>query len=102
YRNLSAEFEDFSDNSINEVNVAGSPVSTVGQISTNSTNTFSAASPSKIDVRPTHGKYSYMDPSQYPDDPNMPALKDITYSDDEEDDGAEADFTNLETNLNTE
>nr|GEZ46922.1 uncharacterized mitochondrial protein AtMg00810-like [Tanacetum cinerariifolium] len=26
-----------------------------------------------------------MDPSQYPDDPNMPALKDIFYSDDEED-----------------
>nr|GFD34426.1 hypothetical protein [Tanacetum cinerariifolium] len=41
----------------------------------------------------------YVDPSQYPDDPNMPALEDITYSDDEEDVGAEADFTNLETTI---
>nr|GEW66593.1 hypothetical protein [Tanacetum cinerariifolium] len=38
------------------------------------------------------------DPSQYPDDPNMPELKDITYFDNKEDVGAEADFTNLETN----
>nr|GFC45242.1 hypothetical protein [Tanacetum cinerariifolium] len=30
----------------------------------------------------------------------MPALEDITYSDDEEDVGAEADFSNLETNIN--
>nr|GEX35629.1 hypothetical protein [Tanacetum cinerariifolium] len=67
YRNLSAEFEDFSANSINEVNAADSPVSTVG---------------------PTHGKSSYVDTSQLPDDPNMPELEDITYSDDEEDVGA--------------
>nr|GFB73597.1 hypothetical protein [Tanacetum cinerariifolium] len=99
YRNLSAEFEDFFDNSINEVNVAGTPVPTVGQISTNSTNTFSAAGPSNTDVSLTNGKSSYMDPSQYPDDPNMPSLEDITYSDDEEDVGAEADVTNLETNI---
>nr|GFD13945.1 hypothetical protein [Tanacetum cinerariifolium] len=32
-------------------------------------------------------------------DPNMPELQDITYSDDEEDVGAEADFTNLETTI---
>nr|GEV54693.1 putative ribonuclease H-like domain-containing protein [Tanacetum cinerariifolium] len=31
---------------------------------------------------------------------NMPTLEDITYSDDEEDVGAEADFFNLETNIN--
>nr|GEU66043.1 hypothetical protein [Tanacetum cinerariifolium] len=73
-----------------------------GQISTNNTNTFSAAGPSNTVVSPTHGKYSYMDPSQYPDDPNMPALEDITYSDDEEDVGVEADFTNLETNITEE
>nr|GEW62770.1 ribonuclease H-like domain-containing protein [Tanacetum cinerariifolium] len=36
---------------------------------------------------------------QYPDDPDMPALEDITYSDDEEDVGAEANFSNLETNI---
>nr|GEZ15919.1 putative ribonuclease H-like domain-containing protein [Tanacetum cinerariifolium] len=71
----------------------------VGQISTNSTNTFSIAGPSNTAVSSTHRKYSYVDPSQYPDDPNMPALEDITYSDDEDDVGAEANFTNLETTI---
>nr|GEZ11894.1 hypothetical protein [Tanacetum cinerariifolium] len=37
--------------------------------------------------------------SQYPDDLSMPALEDITYSDDEEDVDTEADFTNLETTI---
>nr|GEV02439.1 copia protein [Tanacetum cinerariifolium] len=78
FRNLSVEFKDFFDNSINEVNAAGTPVPAVG---------------------PTHGKSSYVDTSQYPDDLNMLALEDITYSDDEEDVGAEANFTNLETNI---
>nr|GEU38051.1 hypothetical protein [Tanacetum cinerariifolium] len=73
-RNLSEEFEDFSDNSINEVNAASTLV-------------------------PAVGKSSYVDPSQYPDDPNMPTLEDITYSDDEEDVGAEADFSNLQTSI---
>nr|GEV64091.1 hypothetical protein [Tanacetum cinerariifolium] len=70
FRNLSKEFEDSSDNSINEVNTASTPVPAVGQISTNNTNTFSAV-----------------------------ALEDITYSDDEEDVGAEAGFSNLETTI---
>nr|GEU28806.1 hypothetical protein [Tanacetum cinerariifolium] len=70
YRNLSAEFEDFSDNSINKDNAAGTLVPAVGQLSTNSTNTFSTAE-----------------------------LEDITYSDDEDDVGAEADFNNLETTI---
>nr|GEV43975.1 hypothetical protein [Tanacetum cinerariifolium] len=70
YRNLSAEFEVFSDNSINVVNDADSQVPAVGQISTNSTKTFSAVE-----------------------------LEDITYSDDEEDVGADADFTNLEITI---
>nr|GFA98670.1 copia protein [Tanacetum cinerariifolium] len=61
------------------------PVPAVGQSLTNSTNTFSVASPSNTDVSPTLGKSSYVDPSQYPDDPNMLALEDITYSDEEED-----------------
>nr|GEX87087.1 ribonuclease H-like domain-containing protein [Tanacetum cinerariifolium] len=56
--------------SINEVNVAGTSVPAVGQLFTNRTNTFSA-----------------------------PELEDITYSDDEEAIGAEADFTNLETSI---
>nr|GEU70781.1 hypothetical protein [Tanacetum cinerariifolium] len=50
--------------------IDSTPVLDVGQISTNSTNTFSAA-----------------------------ALEDITYSDDEDDVGAESDFSNLETNI---
>nr|GEZ15025.1 retrovirus-related Pol polyprotein from transposon TNT 1-94 [Tanacetum cinerariifolium] len=85
YRNLSTEFEDFSDNSINKVNTADSLVHTVGKISTNSTNTFSAAGPSNIAVSLIHRKSLYMDPSQYPDDLNIPALEGITYFDDEED-----------------
>nr|GEU84408.1 putative ribonuclease H-like domain-containing protein [Tanacetum cinerariifolium] len=99
FRNLSEEFKDFFDNSINEVNAASTPVPVVGKISTNNTNTFSDAGPSNTAVSLTHGKSSYVDPSQYPDDPNMPALEDITYSDDEEYVGAEADFTNLETTI---
>nr|GFB06092.1 hypothetical protein [Tanacetum cinerariifolium] len=70
YINLSEEFEDFTNNSINVVNAASTPVHAIGQISTNSTNTFSAV-----------------------------ALEDITYFDDEEDIGVEADFTNLETTI---
>nr|GEZ96871.1 retrovirus-related Pol polyprotein from transposon TNT 1-94 [Tanacetum cinerariifolium] len=95
----SIKFKDFFDNSINEINAADSPIPAVGQISTNSTNIFSAAGPSNATVSPTHGKSSYVNTSQYPDDPNMPELEDITDSDDEEDVGAEADFTNLETTI---
>nr|GEU62445.1 putative ribonuclease H-like domain-containing protein [Tanacetum cinerariifolium] len=47
----------------------------------------------------TAGKSSYVDSSQLPDDPNMPELEDITYSDDEYNVGAEADFNNLETSI---
>nr|GEX13736.1 putative ribonuclease H-like domain-containing protein [Tanacetum cinerariifolium] len=102
YRNLSTEFEDFSNNSINEVNAAGNSVLTVGQIFTDSTNTFSTAGPSNAAVIPTHVKSSYVDSSQLPDDLNMPELEDITYSDDEEDVGAEVDFTNLEITITEE
>nr|GEV48325.1 hypothetical protein [Tanacetum cinerariifolium] len=77
YRNLSAEFKDFSANSINEVNVVDSTVPVVGKISTNNTNTFSAVGPSNA----------------------VDKLEDITYYDDKEDVGAEADFTNLETSI---
>nr|GEY58978.1 uncharacterized mitochondrial protein AtMg00810-like [Tanacetum cinerariifolium] len=69
-RNLSEEFEDFSDISINEVDAASTSVPVVGKNSTNSINTFSAA-----------------------------ALEDITYSNDEEDVVAEAEFSNLETSI---
>nr|GEW78915.1 hypothetical protein [Tanacetum cinerariifolium] len=80
-----SKFEDLSDNSINEDNVAGTLVLAVGQLSPNNTNTFSAAGPSNADASPTHGKSSCIDTSQLPDDPNMPELEDITYSDDEDD-----------------
>nr|GEV26905.1 hypothetical protein [Tanacetum cinerariifolium] len=99
YRNLSAEFEDFYDNSINEVNASGTIVPTVGQISPNNTNTFSAAGPSNAAASPTHRKSSCIDASQLPDDLDTPEMEDITYSDDEDDVGAEADFNNLETSI---
>nr|GEZ18095.1 retrovirus-related Pol polyprotein from transposon TNT 1-94 [Tanacetum cinerariifolium] len=73
YKDLNVEFEDCSENSSNKVNTAGSIVPTVGQNSLNSTNTFSAA--------------------------DMPELEDITYSDDEDVVGAEADFNNLESSI---
>nr|GFB59942.1 hypothetical protein [Tanacetum cinerariifolium] len=37
--------------------------------------------------------------SQLPDDTDMPKLEDITYSDDEDVVGAEADFNNLESSI---
>nr|GEW74247.1 hypothetical protein [Tanacetum cinerariifolium] len=99
YRNLSAEFEDFSYNNINEDNAVGSLVPTIGQISPNNTNNFSATGPLNAAANPTHGKSSCIDTSQLLDDPDMPELEDITYSNDEDDVGAEADFNNLETSI---
>nr|GEV73869.1 hypothetical protein [Tanacetum cinerariifolium] len=95
--NLSAKFEDYSDNSINKVNAAVTLVPTVGKILPNSINTFSAASPSNADARPTHEKSLSIDASQLPDDTDMPELEDITYSNDKDDVGVEADF--LETSI---
>nr|GEW64969.1 hypothetical protein [Tanacetum cinerariifolium] len=93
-RDLSLEFEDHSDNSSNDVNAAGSIIPTVGKNSSNSTNPFSAAGPSNITASPTHGKSSFKDASQLPD--NLDMLEDITYFDDENV-GAKTDFNNLET-----
>nr|GEU41147.1 hypothetical protein [Tanacetum cinerariifolium] len=89
----------FFSNSTNGVNVASAPVTVVGPNSTNNTNSFNAAGPSNTVVSPNFeigGKSSYVDPSQYPDNPDMPALEEIVYFDDEEDVGAKADFSNLE------
>nr|GEX16771.1 hypothetical protein [Tanacetum cinerariifolium] len=97
--NPSAEFKDYSNNSINEVNAVGTLVPTVGQISFNSSNTFSADGPSYAAASPTHRKSSFIDASQLLDDLYMPELEDITYFDDEDDVGAEADFNNLETSI---
>nr|GEV88416.1 hypothetical protein [Tanacetum cinerariifolium] len=99
YRDFSAKFEDCFDNSINEFNAAGTIVPTVGQNSPNSTNTFSAPGPSNAAASPTYEKSSFIDASRLSDDPDMPELEDITYSDDEDDVGAEADFNNLETSI---
>nr|GEW25062.1 ribonuclease H-like domain-containing protein [Tanacetum cinerariifolium] len=99
YRDLNAEFGDCSKNSRNKVNAAGSIVLTVGQNYLNSTNTFSAAGPSNTTVSLTYGKSSFIDASQLPNDPDMPELEDITYSNDEDVVGAEADFNNLESSI---
>nr|GEX39028.1 hypothetical protein [Tanacetum cinerariifolium] len=74
-RDLRDEFEEFSNNNTNGINAASAPVTAVGPNSTKSTNNFSAAGPSNT------------------------AVKDIPYSDEEIDVGAEADFSNLETNI---
>nr|GEY04617.1 retrovirus-related Pol polyprotein from transposon TNT 1-94 [Tanacetum cinerariifolium] len=83
----------------NEVNTASSTALTVGQNSLNNTNTFSAAGPSTDAVCPTYGKTSDIDAFQLLDDPDMPELEDIIYSDDEDVVGAEADFNNLESSI---
>nr|GEU51361.1 hypothetical protein [Tanacetum cinerariifolium] len=99
YRNLSVEFEDFFDNSINEVNAVGTLFPVVGRLSPNSTNTFSAVGLLNVVASPKLGKSSYIYTSQLPDDPDMPELEDITYSNDEDNVGAEADFNNLEPSI---
>nr|GEV23402.1 uncharacterized mitochondrial protein AtMg00810-like [Tanacetum cinerariifolium] len=73
-RDLIDEFEEFSSNNTNRVNAVSAPVTAAG-------------------------KSSFEDPFKYPDDSDMLELKDIIYSDDEEDVGAEADLSNLETNI---
>nr|GEZ37511.1 putative ribonuclease H-like domain-containing protein [Tanacetum cinerariifolium] len=94
YRDLNAKFQDCSENNSNEVPTASSTVPTVGQKSLNNTNTFSAAGLSNTAVSPT-----YRDASQFPDDPNMPGLENIIYSDYEDIVGAKADFNNLESSI---
>nr|GEX01598.1 ribonuclease H-like domain-containing protein [Tanacetum cinerariifolium] len=87
-KDLRDEFEEFSSNNANRVNAVSAPVTAVGPNPTNITNNFNAASPSDNVVSlnfEISGKYSFVDPSQYPDDIDMPALEDIIYSDDEED-----------------
>nr|GFB48739.1 putative ribonuclease H-like domain-containing protein [Tanacetum cinerariifolium] len=55
--------------------------------------------PSNVTASLTYGKSSFINASQLPDDPDMPKLEDITYSNDEDDVGTEADFNNLETSI---
>nr|GEX62786.1 putative ribonuclease H-like domain-containing protein [Tanacetum cinerariifolium] len=101
-RNLRAEFEEFSFNSTNRVNVVSEPVNAAGPNPANNNNSFNTASLSVNAVSPKFGiarQSLFVDPSKYPDDPDMPELEDIIYSDDEEDVGTEADLSNLETNI---
>nr|GEV48570.1 hypothetical protein [Tanacetum cinerariifolium] len=97
-KDLNAEFEDHSDNSSNDVNAAGSIVPTVRQNYSNNTKPFGVVGPSNTTASPTHGKYSFKDASQLPENPDMLELEDITYSD-HENVGPEADFNNLETSI---
>nr|GEV08941.1 ribonuclease H-like domain-containing protein [Tanacetum cinerariifolium] len=100
-RDLRAEFEDFFNNT-NRVNAISAPINAAGPNLTNSTNSFNTASPFvnvvSLNFR-IAGKYSFVDLSKNPDDPDMPELEDIVYSDDEEYVGVEADLSNLETNI---
>nr|GEU30115.1 ribonuclease H-like domain-containing protein [Tanacetum cinerariifolium] len=100
-RDLRAEFEEFSINSTNRVNAVSAPVTVAGPNLTNSTSSFNSASPSDTAVSPNFRisrKSSFVDPSKYPDDPDMHELEDIVYSNDEEDVGVEADFSYLGLN----
>ncbi|GJU44307.1 putative ribonuclease H-like domain-containing protein, partial [Tanacetum coccineum] len=56
----------------------------------NSTNNVNAASTNEVNVV---GRKTSI---ELPDDPNMPALEDIVYSDDDEDVGTKADLNNLD------
>nr|GEV47360.1 putative reverse transcriptase domain-containing protein [Tanacetum cinerariifolium] len=101
-RDLRAELEEFSSNSTNRVNAFSAPVNAARPNPTNNSNSFNTASPSvnavSLHFRITK-KSSFVDHSKYPDDPDMPELEDIVYSDTEEDVGVEADLSNLETNI---
>nr|GEY14578.1 hypothetical protein [Tanacetum cinerariifolium] len=101
-KDLRAKFEAFFFNSTKWVNAVSAPVIAVGPNLTNSTDSFNTVSPYDTAVSPNIGitrKSSFMDPSKYPDDPDMPELEDIIYSNDEEDVSTEADLSNLETNI---
>nr|GEU81060.1 retrovirus-related Pol polyprotein from transposon TNT 1-94 [Tanacetum cinerariifolium] len=95
----SSKFEECSNNSSNGVNAASSTVPTFGHNFINITNTFSAAGPSNTAVSPTYVKSSFTDASTSSHDLDMPDLEDLTYSDDEDVVGAEADINNLESSI---
>nr|GEV83047.1 uncharacterized mitochondrial protein AtMg00810-like [Tanacetum cinerariifolium] len=101
-KDLRAEFKEFSFNSSNRVNAVSAPVNAVGPNLTNNTNNFNTTSPYvnavSLNFRIT-GKSLFMNPSKYPDDPDMPELEDIIYSDDEKDVGAKAELSNLGINI---
>nr|GEZ27476.1 ribonuclease H-like domain-containing protein [Tanacetum cinerariifolium] len=90
----------------NRVNAVSAPVNVAEPNSTNRTNSFNTSIPYFGNVVNAISlnigiarKSSFLDPSKYPDDPDMPELEDIVYSDDEEDVGEKVDLSNLETNI---
>nr|GEX36448.1 hypothetical protein [Tanacetum cinerariifolium] len=91
-RNLRAEFEEFPFNSTNRVNAVSELVNVAGPNPTNSTTNFNTASPYGNVVSPNFGiakQSSFLDPFKYPDDPDMPELEEIVYSDYDKDVGVE-------------
>nr|GEW47461.1 putative ribonuclease H-like domain-containing protein [Tanacetum cinerariifolium] len=99
FKELNAEFEECSNNSSNGVNAASSTVPTIRHNFINITNIFSAACPSNTAVSPTYEKSSFIDASTSSHDSDMPALEELTYSDDEDVVGADADINNLESSI---
>nr|GFA21795.1 putative ribonuclease H-like domain-containing protein [Tanacetum cinerariifolium] len=97
FRDLNAEFEECTNNSSNGVNAASSSVSTAGHNSINNTNDFSVVGPSNAAASPTVTNSSSQDASTFTHDSDMPNLKDLTYFDDADNVGAEADINNLES-----
>nr|GEX12934.1 hypothetical protein [Tanacetum cinerariifolium] len=94
-RDLRAEFKEFSFNITNRVNAVSEPINAAGLNLTNNTNSFNTASLSVNAISPNFriaGQSLVVDPSKYPDNPDMPTLEDVVYSDDKEDVGAEADL----------
>ncbi|GJV57076.1 putative ribonuclease H-like domain-containing protein [Tanacetum coccineum] len=61
--------------------------------SVNCINIFNAANSKEVNIAEANTNM------ELPDDPNMPPLEDIIYSEDEDDVGAEADITNLDSNI---
>ncbi|GJW61646.1 putative ribonuclease H-like domain-containing protein [Tanacetum coccineum] len=74
--------KDDNDSSTNNVNTASNTINTVSP----------TVNADGIEVNVVDPKLSI----ELPDDPNMPELEDIVYSDDDEDVGAEADMNNLD------
>nr|GEW03405.1 hypothetical protein [Tanacetum cinerariifolium] len=99
FRDLNAEFKECSNNSSNGVNAASSTVPTVGHNFINNTNIFSVVGPSNTAVSPTSEISSFIDASTSSHDLDMPALQELTYSDDEDVVGAKADINNLESSI---
>ncbi|GKD23760.1 putative ribonuclease H-like domain-containing protein, partial [Tanacetum coccineum] len=86
--NNDQEKEDDNVNSTNNVNTTSD-----GNSSNNVNAVSSTVNAASIEVNVVSAKTSV----ELPNDPNMPKLEDIVYSDDDEDVGSEADMNNLNT-----